>query len=125
GALLTMGLGTEDGGSRRRVASVARCDTTPRPVHRHGAPRCPYEVMPFAVHSAAYAPVHRSEALTKPSATTSFTLSLKMALGTSSLDWTSLPVWVSFTVVRPETDLPWASASARSEAPWASCLIAL
>src|SRR5262245_47424080 len=91
-----------------------------------GAHHLPYEtVIPFAVHSAAYAPVQSSDALTKLSATTSFTLALKIALGTSSLDGTSLLVWVSLTELRPLTGLFWASARASSEAPSASCLIAL
>src|SRR5256885_8997477 len=39
----------------------------------HGVPR---QLMPAAVHLAAYAPAHRSALVTKPSATTSLTLSL-------------------------------------------------
>src|SRR6266487_73390 len=82
---------------------------------------CRY-LMPASAHLAVKSPVHSSAAVTKPSATTSLTLSLVIATGVSSTAGTSCLLVGSLTL--PSTDFfwPFASETARSAAASASFL---
>lgn len=81
--------------------------------------------MPASLHLAANSSVHSSSLETKPSATTSFTLSKKIACGSSSTAGTSRLPSGSRTVWFTAGFSPLASAMASRAAASASFLIAL
>src|SRR5690242_18693410 len=73
-------------------------------------------LIPASAHLAAYSPVHSSAAVTKPSSTTSLTLSLVIATGVSSTDGTSACVVGSVTLLGAVCFEPLAREIASDEA---------